>query len=178
MYYLTSLLRTPVTLVTLIVCIAVYILQNNNHLITQKYSFNYYMVQRGQYYRLLTGGFLHGSTWHILMNMYSLYNLGTWMESMLGSVRFSIVLFGGVIIGNLFCYMMNVRSSIGLSGGLYALMFFYFALLLSYSNVSVVSLVRNNIANIMINFLPGVAWQAHLGGAAFGLITSFLFRFI
>ena len=178
MYYLNSLLRTPVTLCTLIICIVVYILQNRNPLITQKYSYHYYSVKQGQYYRLLTGGFLHGSPWHILMNMYSLYNLGTWLELSMGSVRFSIILFGGVILGNLFCLMMNVRSSIGLSGGLYALMFFYFALLFSYTNVSIVSLLRNNIANIMINFLPGVAWQAHLGGAAFGMITAFLFRFI
>ena len=178
MSYLNLLLRTPVTLITLIVCIIVYILQNRDPIVTQKYSYHYFSVKQGQYYRLLTGGFLHGSPWHILMNMYSLYNLGTWLELSFGSVRFAIVLFGGVILGNLFCLMMNVYSSIGLSGGLYALMFFYFALLFSYSNVSIVSLVRNNIANIMINFLPGVAWQAHLGGAAFGMIMAFLFRFI
>ena len=176
MYYLTSLLRAPVTLTVLIVCIAVYIMQNNNPLITQKYSFHFFSVKEGQYYRLFTGGFLHGSVMHLFMNMYSLYNLGTWMESMLGPFKFAVVLFGGVLVGNLFCYMMNVRSSIGLSGGLYALMFFYFVLVMRYTDVSVVSLVRNNIANILINFMPGVAWQAHLGGAAVGILTAVLFH--
>ena len=170
------LLRCPVTLVTMAICIIAYIKQRNDQMFTQKFCFHYQMVQLGQYYRLITGGFLHGGPWHIFMNMYSLYNLGGYLETMLGPVRFLILLLGGIIIGNLFCYMMKVRSSLGISGGLYALMFFYFALLYRYGYTSWASILQNNLANIMINFIPGVAWQAHMGGAAFGMIMAVLFR--
>ncbi len=170
------LLRSPVTFAMMAVCIIAYIKQNNDSMFTQKFCFHSQMVQMGQYYRLLTGAFLHGSPWHILMNMYSLFNLGSYMESLLGPVRYLVVLIGGIIVGNLFCYLMKVRSSVGMSGGLYALMFFYFALLYRYGYTSWGNVLQNNIANIMINFIPGVAWQAHLGGAAFGMIMAAIFR--
>ena len=175
MYALNILARRPVTLATLIICAIMFYKQNTDSYFTGKYTCNYYMIKQGQYYRLLTGGFLHGSGWHILMNLYSLYNLGTWMEGLLGPIRFAILLYGGIVVGNLFCYFLKVRSSLGLSGGLYAVMFFYFMLLTSYASVSWISILRNNIANIIINFIPGVAWQAHLGGAIFGVLLSFLF---
>ena len=165
----------PVTFATILICAIVYFRQNSDPSFTGKYLNNSYMIQQGQYYRLLTGGFLHGSPWHIMMNLYSLYNLGPWMERMLGPAKFLLLLYGGVLIGNLFCYFFKVRSSLGLSGGLYAVMFFYFMLLTSYTTVSWASILQNNIANIIINFMPGVAWQAHLGGALFGVLMSFLF---
>ena len=165
----------PVTFATILICAIVYFRQNSDPSFTGKYLNNSYMIQQGQYYRLLTGGFLHGGPWHIMMNLYSLYNLGPWMERMLGPAKFLLLLYGGVLAGNLFCYFFKVRSSLGLSGGLYAVMFFYFMLLTSYTTVSWASILQNNIANIIINFMPGVAWQAHLGGALFGVLMSFLF---
>ena len=165
----------PVTFATILICAIAYFRQNSDPSFTGKYLCNTYMIQQGQYYRLLTGGFLHGGPWHIMMNLYSLYNLGPWMERMLGPAKFLLLLYGGVLAGNLFCYLFKVRSSLGLSGGLYAVMFFYFMLLTSYTTVSWASILQNNIANIIINFMPGVAWQAHLGGALFGVLMSFLF---
>ncbi len=176
MYLFNTLLRCPVTAAVLLICIIMYIRQNNDPVFTGRFSCQFYMIQSGQYYRLLTGGFLHANLWHIFMNMYSLYNLGTWMEMWLGPVRYAVVLLGGVIVGNLFCYLMKVRSSIGLSGGLYALMFFYFVLLYRMGYTNWAAILQNNIMNIMINFMPGIAWQAHLGGAAFGILTAVLFH--
>ena len=172
---LTILLTRPVTFATIIVCVWLYYRQYRNSRFTERYVYNYYRVREGEFYRLFTAGFLHGSYWHILMNLYSLYNIGSFMEGMLGPVRFAILLFGGVLAGNLACYFLRVRSALGLSGGLYAVMFFYFMLLISVGRVSLAGLIRNNIMLIVINFMPGIAWQAHLGGAVCGVVLSFLF---
>jgi membrane associated rhomboid family serine protease len=45
-------------------------------------------VANGDYWRLLTAGFLHSGLFHLLVNMYSLYVLGRLQESMWGHVRF------------------------------------------------------------------------------------------
>ena len=173
---LIALLRTPVTLITLIACAVIYFMQTQNDRITSQYRYQYFQIKQGQYYRFLTGGFLHANTWHLLMNLYSLYNLGTVMERYLGSIPFAVILIGSVIVGNLFCYMMNVHAAVGLSGGLYGIMFVYICVILKHSSASLITILRYNLANILINFLPGVAWQAHLGGAVFGILAALLLR--
>ncbi len=169
------LMNRPVTFAVMILCGLVFFRQSRDSGLIGRYAFNYYKVRQGEWYRMITGGFLHGGVWHILMNMYSLFYLGTWMEGRLGPVRFAILLLGGVIAGHAGCYLLRVRSAVGLSGGLYAVLFFYFALLVTRGSVSWVDLIRRNIMMIFINFMPGVAWQGHLGGAVFGVAVSFLF---
>ena len=88
----------PVTFATILICAIVYFRQNSDPSFTGKYLNNSYMIQQGQYYRLLTGGFLHGGPWHIMMNLYSLYNLGPWMERMLGPAKFLLLSVQGQVI--------------------------------------------------------------------------------
>ncbi|MCQ2499356.1 MAG: rhomboid family intramembrane serine protease [Lachnospiraceae bacterium] len=47
-------------------------------------------IRAGEYYRIVTAAFTHQEVWHILMNMYSLYNLGRALEPFLGTYRFII----------------------------------------------------------------------------------------
>ena len=51
-------------------------------------------VYRGQWYRLLTAGFVHFSLWRLFMNCYALYAMGTSMETWLGHGRFAILFLG------------------------------------------------------------------------------------
>jgi membrane associated rhomboid family serine protease len=46
-------------------------------------------VAAGQYYRLVTGGFLHANLIHVLMNMLALYQLGMLLENAFGRLRFA-----------------------------------------------------------------------------------------
>ena len=170
--------RCPVTLITLAVCVAVYLRQMQDSSITDKYAFNYYSVKRGEYYRILSGAFLHGSPVHLIMNMYSLYSLGTALEPYLGSVWYALLLFGSVAAGSLACMCFRLRAAIGMSGGLYGLMFFYFALVIFARPSSILYIVRTSLPNILINFIPGIAWQAHLGGAVLGVIAAVLHIFL
>ena len=57
-------------------------------------------VESGEYWRLITGGFLHGSMFHIAFNMYALYIFGPNLERSLGMVRTGLIYAGGLFGGS------------------------------------------------------------------------------
>lgn len=133
-------------------------------------------ISRGQWWRILTVGFTHIRPWHIAMNLYALYNLRS-LEDLFGHVWFAVILLGSVAGGSLLEYAISrTRYSVGLSGGLYGLMFSLFLLMIRYHSVSGLRSMALTLAmNLAINFMPGIAWQAHVGGAVTGLILTQLF---
>src|SRR3981081_573760 len=58
-------------------------------------------VAHGQYWRLVTGGFLHASILHIAFNMWVLYSLGTLLEPALGRVRSAALFAVSLLTGSL-----------------------------------------------------------------------------
>ena len=55
-------------------------------------------------------------------------------------------------------------------------MFGYFLILISYHSVSGLrSIAMTLVLNLFINFMPGIAWQAHVGGAVTGMILTEVF---
>ncbi len=59
-------------------------------------------VAAGQYYRIITGTFLHGNILHLLFNCYALYVIGSQLESFLGKIKYIIIYLFSGIIGALF----------------------------------------------------------------------------
>lgn len=130
-------------------------------------------IRQGQWWRMLTVGFTHIQPWHIAMNLLALYNLRA-LENFFGHAWFAGILLGSVVGGSLLEYAISrVRYSVGLSGGLYGLMFGYFLILISYHSVSGLrSIAMTLVLNLFINFMPGIAWQAHVGGAVTGMVLT------
>lgn len=134
--------------------------------------------QNHEYWRFLTAGFVHFGIWHLMMNLWVLWQMGPSMESMFGHLWYAILLAGSIITGNFIQYQ-NGRSrnvSGGLSSGLYGLMG---AMLVIYAKVYGLSaigrssaMIQTILMNLVMNFLPGVGWRAHLGGLSFGIILS------
>ncbi len=133
-------------------------------------------IRRGEWWRLLSVGFTHIQPWHIAMNMLALYNLRS-LENFFGHGWFALILFGSVAGGSLLEYAVSrIRYSVGLSGGLYGLMFGYFLILLTYHSASGLrSIAMTLVLNLVINFMPGIAWQAHVGGAITGMVLTQIF---
>lgn len=133
-------------------------------------------IRRGQWWRLLTVGFTHIQPWHIAMNILALYNL-RFLERFFGHGWFALILLGSVLGGSILEYAISrVRYSVGLSGGLYGLMFGYFLILLTYRSVSGLrGIAMTLVLNLFINFMPGIAWQAHVGGAVTGMVLTEVF---
>ncbi len=140
-----------------------------------------FLIDRGQWYRLITAGFVHFSIPHLIMNLYAMYNLGSGLERLFEPWQFVILVFGSIILGNLMAYWLGNENSVsgGLSSGLYGLMACYLVILYRIYGLEGILSSTSTIMmlgiNIMMNFLPGVGWQAHLGGACFGIIYTVLF---
>jgi len=82
-------------------------------------------VAEGEYWRLITGGFLHspGNILHIGFNMYILYWLGTMLEPVMGHVRFTALYFASLLAGSFGALVAAPTAlTVGASGAVFGLM--------------------------------------------------------
>jgi membrane associated rhomboid family serine protease len=80
-------------------------------------------VAEGQYWRLITGGFLHDGILHIAFNMYILYWLGTMLEPVMGHVRFTALYFASLLAGSFGALVAAPTAlTVGASGAVFGLM--------------------------------------------------------
>ncbi len=139
------------------------------------------LYTKKELYRLLTAGFVHMSAGHLLMNLYCMYNLGCYIEMLLGHGMFLLLILGSIIVGNACALFIgrDVSISGGLSGGIYGLLAFELKLILMLGGISAVlgnrSLMVTMLINLSFNFMPGVGWKAHLGGFIFGMLFATIF---
>ena len=136
-----------------------------------------------QPWTIITSMFVHGSFWHILFNMISLYFLGSFFLRAAGEKSFLAIFFLGGLAGNiLFVLLAPFSIGIGASGAVFAL---GGALAVMVPRVPVLIIpipvpVPLWVAIIIFFFLSflfsGIAWQAHLGGLLLGLLAGFVLR--
>lgn len=85
-----SQLNYPVTTISIVICVIVYVMQMFHPEMVSKYGlFAVPLAQQG-YYRVFTYTFLHGGMYHIVANMGSLYNLGMYVETIQGTKKYLI----------------------------------------------------------------------------------------
>ena len=73
-------------------------------------------IAAGQWWRLLSAAFLHGGLMHLMVNCYSLSNLGPTTEQLYGSSRFLTVYTLAAISSSSLSYVMSPAPSLGASG--------------------------------------------------------------
>lgn len=127
-------------------------------------------------WRMLTSIFVHLSFAHILFNMYSLYVFGPMLESMLGRARFTALFLLTGFAGSVAVLLINPLVPVaGASGAIFGLLGAYFVIQrhLGGSNVQLLIVIA---LNLVIGFVvPGIAWQAHVGGLVVGALIGFIF---
>jgi membrane associated rhomboid family serine protease len=80
-------------------------------------------VHDGDWWRLVTSGFLHAGPIHILFNMYLLWVLGNLLEPTLGSGRFAALYFTALLAGACGALVVDPNSpTVGASGAVFGLM--------------------------------------------------------
>ena len=80
-------------------------------------------VHDGDWWRLVTSGFLHAGPIHILFNMYLLWILGNLLEPTLGSRRFAALYFTALLCGACGALVVDPNSAtVGASGAVFGLM--------------------------------------------------------
>jgi membrane associated rhomboid family serine protease len=79
-------------------------------------------VANGDYWRLITSGFLHFNLWHIAFNMYALYILGNLLEPAIGHVRFALIYIVALLAGSFGALIVTPDSlTVGASGAVFGL---------------------------------------------------------
>ena len=80
-------------------------------------------ISAGQWWRLITAGFLHGGLLHLLMNSWVLFDLGSSTEENYGTSRYLVFYFISTITGFLASlYWSPVIPSVGSSAGIFGLL--------------------------------------------------------
>jgi membrane associated rhomboid family serine protease len=136
-------------------------------------------VAEGQYWRLITGAFLHDpdNILHIAFNMYILYWLGTMLEPVLGHVRFTALYFASLLAGSFGALVAEpTRLTVGASGAVFGLMAAAFV----FQRARGVDPWRSGLGpvilfNLALPFVfPGlnISIGAHIGGLVGGAIAA------
>jgi membrane associated rhomboid family serine protease len=80
-------------------------------------------VAHGEWYRLFTAMFLHASFFHIALNMYSLYFVGTIMEQVIGGWRFLLLYVASGIAGSAGALFLSPQTpTVGASGAIFGIL--------------------------------------------------------
>ncbi len=138
---------------------------------------------------VFTSMFTHEQFYHLFANMFTLFFFGTFLLRLVKEKWFWLIYIGGGLLGNLlflgFETMLNPDSAalaIGASGAIFAL---GGALAVLMPNLRVfvfpipvpmplwVAVVGGFL---IMSFLPGIAWSAHLGGLIFGAACGLILK--
>lgn len=132
-------------------------------------------VAHGQWWRLITSGFLHENIVHIGMNMLVLYLLGRMIEPMLGSIKFAVVYSVSLLAGAFGALLLTPHTfTVGASGAIFGI-----------AGAAVVELRARRISvmesgigmlillNLVFSFsVSGISIGGHVGGLIGGALAA------
>ncbi len=140
----------------------------------------------GQWWRLVTAGFLHGGVLHILMNSWVLFDLGAQVEAIYGASRMWVIYFLGTVAGFFLSAFFRPGGlgdpalSIGASAGICGLIGAMIALGVRHRNPAGNAIrdmyVRWAVYTLIFGLLPGLNIDnyAHIGGMAAGFVIAYI----
>ena len=134
----------------------------------------------GQWWRLVTAGFLHGGLFHILMNSWVLFDLGAQVEAIYGAARMWVIYFAATVGGFFLSATFDSHVSIGASAGLCGLVGAMIALGVRHRNPMGNAIrgmyIRWAIYILLMGLLPffNIDNWAHIGGMAAGFVIGYI----
>lgn len=174
-----------VTNVLIILCVIMYVISliisdNFNYSLLLLGANNRTLVLNGDFYRLITAAFLHGGIVHLLANMYSLFIIGSQVETYMGKGRYIVIYLLSAIMASLFSIVVFSNSiSIGASGAIFGLMgsllYFGYHYRLYLSNALTNQIIPIIALNLLLGFsMPGIDNAAHIGGLIGGYLATMI----
>jgi membrane associated rhomboid family serine protease len=178
----------PVATMTIIgICLAVFVAQLAVPGLDNRISFVPVLAQ-SEPWRFLTSAFAHGGITHIAFNMYALWVMGSYLEPMLGRARFVAIYLLSALGGSVMYLLLSTPTTeldalagnygmwrtgaVGASGAVFGLFGAFLVLQRRLGRSSAGMYVIIGI-NAVIGFvIPGIAWQAHLGGFLTGAAVA------
>jgi len=132
-------------------------------------------VAHGQWWRIVTGGFLHANLLHIGFNMWVLYYLGSMLEPVLGRLRFGVLYAVSLFAGSLGALLVSPHViTVGASGAVFGVM----GAAAVEMRARQIPLMQSGVGtliliNLVISFtLPGISWGGHVGGLIGGILAA------
>jgi membrane associated rhomboid family serine protease len=139
-------------------------------------------VAHGQWWRIVTSGFLHENLIHIGFNMYVLYVLGMQLEPVLGRVKFATIYGVALLTGSFGALLVSPHvPTVGASGAVFGIMG-AFAVELRARQLPLMGGRLGGIGgliliNLVISFtIPGISWGGHVGGLIGGAVAALVIR--
>lgn len=134
-------------------------------------------VADGEWYRIVTSGFLHSGLIHIGFNMYLLWILGGALERYAGAARMLAIYFSSLLWGSALVLIMSPNAlTVGASGAVFGLM----AAMLLLERQRGIALLGSSVGallliNLLLTFtISNISIGGHLGGLAGGAAAGFI----
>ncbi|MGR4064024.1 MAG: rhomboid family intramembrane serine protease [Vulcanimicrobiaceae bacterium] len=136
------------------------------------------VTQDHEYWRIVSGAFMHASFVHIAVNMFSLWILGRFIETALGSWRMLFVYLVSLVASGwgVVHFSNPLDVTVGASGAIFGLFGALFALGFKLGERGM-ELVKANIGILVLNlaftfFVPGISKAAHVAGLLAGFLIT------
>ncbi len=136
------------------------------------------MAEDGEWYRLVTSGFLHAGLFHLAVNMFSLYNIGPVLERQLGRTRFALAYVLSLLAGSLGALLVDPNTlTVGASGAIFGLL----GVIVNAQRAQGLRLFDTGLGGVLLlNFLITftlsryISVGGHVGGFIGGLVAGWL----
>jgi rhomboid protease GluP len=168
-----------ITAVILLINIAIYIASSLNPTLVEAGWKARLAIRDGQWWRLVTAGFLHANLLHIGMNSWVLFDVGSQVEQVYGASRMLVIYFLSTIAGFYLSDIWTPNPSLGASAAIMGLIGAMIALSVHHRSAVTAAIratyIRWVIYILLIGLLPGIGIDnaAHVGGLAAGFAVAY-----
>lgn len=187
-----------ITLIIIVITVLISIRGFSNHSFLGQWMFTPFLIKnRGQYYRFLSSGFIHKDWMHLLFNMFTLYFLGTGVETYFeyiwgtsGDIYFIVLYLTAICVSSIPSFIKHhdheFYHSLGASGGVSALVFCFILIdpitklclfgLLCLPGFVLGALYIIYSISMARKQMDNVNHDAHLWGALYGLVFILILK--
>ncbi len=137
---------------------------------------------------LLTSMFMHGNFFHLFVNMFSLFFIGSFLEGLVGKKKYLAIYFVGGLLGSVFFALSPLFTdrwavmAVGASGAIFALggalavLTPRLPVFIMFIPIPIPMYIAIFLLFIVLSFLPNIANSGHLGGLVAGLMLGWYYK--
>jgi len=152
---------------------------------TNNAAFNYLgvnrmlVLNRHEYWRVITYAFAHGSLMHLAFNMYALYSLSSVVIRFTNEKFAIITYFVAALVAGIATVVLSNSIAVGASGAIYAFfgVIFYYAFReyrIGHHDM-IKALMPTIVINIIITLTPGISIVGHVSGLITGFVLAWIY---
>ncbi len=168
--------RPPVTTALIVANVVAFVFQLGTNGVLTRWGLLFGpAIEIGEWWRVVTGGFLHAGLLHIGFNMYALWIFGPMLEKGIGTVRFALIYLAGLFGSSLAVLLFDFnQQTLGASGAVLGLAGGLAAVLMARGvNIFQTSLGAIFLINLALPLLvPRISFWGHFGGIIGGFLAG------